>query len=1002
MPPKKKSGSASEKAGKVPKKAADSSVENPAESVVKKSSDRRREKKKPFPLVGIGSSAGGLESIREFFMAMPRTIPEMAFVVVSHLDPKHESILPDLIRKYTTMEVFHVENGMKVEPRRVYVIPPDADLALKDDKLVLSRIETTSIPKAPINHFFRSLAEQWGEMAVGIILSGMGSDGTAGIQYIKNELGMAMAQEPDTAKFNGMPESVIHSGLADYVLPPGEMPEQLIEYVRRGERGSSVTIEEVPSDFLRKIHDILRSKTGHDFSHYKESTVRRRVARRMNILGISQTPKYLAYLRKDDDEARFLIKDFLISVTRFFRDPEAFESLKEKGFPHIFKNRESGDSLRVWVAGCATGEEAYSVAIILQEYLEEHKLQMNIQIFATDLDEDAVGRARLGIYAGDISEDVSPDRLDRFFSKKDDHYRISPEIRERLIFAPQSIIKDPPFTRLDLICCRNFLIYLDTQIQKKVLPLFHYSLNPGGILFLGSSESISYLAEYFSMVDSHWKIFRRNDESSINIRDEEFPLRIPPLTTTVRLPERAGNLSSLIEKTLLDNFTPSAIVIDSQGNIRYIHGMVSKYLQHVKGQVTGYNAFEMAREGLKVFLITSMRKMRPDSEAIQTEVRIGRQAQALDARVTISPIMAKPSGLYVVLFEELHKKPFNSTEQQKDRGTGKETPARIQALEQELQATKEGLVTTFEELESSNEELRSANEEYQSTNEELQSANEELYSSKEELQSLNEELETVNAELHEKMREVEGAYDEMSTMLDGLSMPVIFLDPDLRIRRFSSSAGMIVDLIEADVGRPLKQLSIKTEGVDLQEEVRQVMETNNPVVKMVRSSEGKWYRMRIAPYHTEKMPRPGAVLIFQDIDELGEVSDQLETVEVARRYMHGIFQTVREPLLVLDRGLKVISANESFYRKFLMSENVVIERSIFELGNGQWDIPELRQLLEKVLPEKESFEDFEMQHVFPEIGKKKMRLNARIIHEGGVAKERILLAIEDVTGEEGC
>ena len=901
MPAKKKPTAASEKVGKAPKKAADSSVENPAETVVKKPSGQRKKNKKPFPLVGIGASAGGLESIRDFFMAMPREIPNMAFVVVSHLDPNHESILPDLIRKYTPMDVLHVEDGMKVEPRQVYVIPPDADLALKDGKLVLSRIVPSSGPKAPINHFFRSLAEQWGEMAVGIILSGMGSDGTAGMQYIKNGLGMAMAQEPDTAKFNGMPESVIHSGLADYVLPPGEMPEQLLEYVHRGLKGTSVTVEEVPADFLKKIHEVLRNKTGHDFSHYKESTVRRRIARRMNILGINQTPKYLAYLRKDVDEARFLVKDFLISVTRFFRDPEAFETLKEKGFPDIFRNKESGDSVRVWVAGCASGEEAYSVAIILQEYMEEHHLQINAQIFATDLDGDAIERARAGIYAGDISEDVAPGRLERFFSKKDDHYQVSPQIREKLIFAPQSIIKDPPFTRMDLICCRNFLIYLDTQIQKRVLPLFHYSLNPGGILFLGSSESISYLTDYFSLVDSHWKIFRRNSESNVDIRNEDFPLRIPPLATMARPPQKTGNLSSLVERTLLDNFTPTAIVIDSRGNIRYIHGMVSKYLQHVTGQVSGYNAFEMAREGLKVHLITAMRKMRPDSEAVETEVRIGQDGQPINVRVTISPMGKKEApGLYVVLFKDLPEGIPKDIEQTKDRGTEAGSPSRIQALEQELQATKEGLVTTFEELESSNEELRSANEEYQSTNEELQSANEELYSSKEELQSLNEELETVNAELHEKMREVEGAYDEMSRMLDSLSMPVIFLDPDLRIRRFSSSAGMIVDLIEADVGRPLKQLSIKMEGVDLQEEVRQVMETHEPAIKMVRTSEGKWYRMRIVPYQSEKSPRPGAVLIFQDINDLGDVSDQLETVEAARRYMHGIFQTVREPLLVLD------------------------------------------------------------------------------------------------------
>jgi len=754
------------------------------------------------------------------------------------------------------------------------------------------------------------------------------------------------------------------------------------------------------SDALMKIHTVLLQKTGHDFSHYKESTVRRRIARRMNILGINQLPKYLGLLRKDADEAHSLVKDMLISVTRFFRDPEAFEALKEKGLPKVFENKAQEDTIRVWVAGCATGEEAYSIAMILQEYIELHQHDVNLQIFATDLDEEAIHRARTGMYTGDISADVGPERLRKFFIKENNHYRISPHIREKIVFAPQSIIKDAPFTKVDLICCRNFLIYLDIQIQKRLLPRFHYSLNSGGILFLGSSESIGHLTDFFSPVDSHWKIFQRKPGTHIDIRRGEFPLRIPPLTIMDKATEKMKNLSILAERALLDRHTPPAVIIDAKGNILYIHGRVSKYLGHPKGQVRAYNAFEMAREGLKIHLIITMRKMRPDSDSIRKVVHIGQDGHTLAVRVTISPMPEKElAGLYVVLFEELPEEGLQVGEQPATKVSKADSRSRIQELEQELQGTKESLITTVEELESSNEELRSANEEYNSTNEELQSANEELSSSKEELQSLNEELETVNAELYGKMKQVEKAYDEMSRMLNSLDMPIIFLDANLCVRRFNSSAGLIADLIERDVGRPLKQLSCKIEGVDLEEEVRQMLDARNPVEKLVRTNNGRWYRMQIDPYHSQESRHPGAMLTFLDIKAMGDASERLETAEMARRYLDGIVQTVREPLMVLDRDLRVISANESFYRTFLVSKQAVEEKSIFEVGNGQWDIPELRKLLEGILPDKNNSEDYEMEQVFPDIGRKRMRLHARRIYERGVAKERILLAIEDVTGK---
>jgi two-component system CheB/CheR fusion protein len=966
------------------------------------SQEREKERKTPFPIVGIGSSAGGLEATETFFDAMPGEPPNMAFILISHLDPSHESLLPELLQKHTRMEVLQIKDDMGVQPHRVYVIPPDRDVRLENGKLRLTQAHRSSEPRAPINQFFRSLAEELGEMAIGIILSGMGSDGTIGIQAIKGELGMVMVQDPDSAKYNSMPQSAINTGLADFVLPPGEMPEQLIEYADRLLKAGHLPAEKMPSQALNKICTIIRASTGHDFSHYKESTVQRRISRRINIHGMRNPSEYVRHLQKNPKEVLSLVKELLIGVTRFFRDGEAFEALKKSALSKLLEGKTEGYTLRAWVAGCATGEEAYSLAIILREYIEEHQLNtVDVQVFATDLDEDAIARAREGIFSADIAADVSPERLRKFFRKQDHGYRVSTKIRETIVFAHQSLIKDPPFTKLDLICCRNLLIYLDIDLQKKLVPLFHYSLKADGILFLGTSETIGQFTDLFSVLDVQWKIFQRKAGSQYHLLPMDFQ-HTPPAHGKETAPIRkTADLTTLAERTLLDRHTPPAMIIDSKGDIRYIHGRVQRYLEHAQGQIRSYNAFEMAREGLKIQLISMMRNMRPDSDSVKREVRIEQNGNTIDVQVTVTPMpKEEASGLYVVLFGEASgetKKDRKQTVKPIRKGGG---AARIQKLEEEVQVNKEKLRTAVEELESANEELRSANEEYQSTNEELQSANEELNSSKEELQSLNEELETVNTELQGKVRQVERAYDEMSKMLNSLDMPTIFLDGNLRIRRFSSNAERIVELIETDLGRPLKQLSSKVLEVDLEKEARQVLDAMRYVEKEVETEEGRWYLMRILPYPGVENQRSGVALTFVDIKELKEMSERLKSAEESWRFAQGIVETVREPLLVLDRNLNVISGNESFYSVFHVSEKEVEGRSIFDLGERDWEIPELRKLLEEVLPKRQSFDDFEIEHVFPRIGRKKMRLNARRIYERTVGIDRILLAIEDVTGKE--
>ena len=954
-----------------------------------------------MPVVGLGASAGGLEAIQAFFRGVPDADPGMAFVVVSHLDPSHSSILPELIQKHTRCEVMQIEDGMEIDVNRVYVIPPNRDLQIEDNKLVLTKIGLSGEHRAPINLFFRSLAEHCGEMAAGVVLSGMGADGAVGLQDIKGNLGVVMAQDPDEAKYDAMPRAAINTGLTDFILPAGEMFQHLSEYFQRLRRKDDFDPESLDRRTLAKIHTLLRKRSGHDFSHYKESTVRRRLIRRLNVQGYTNMTDYLRHLQKHSEEVQILVKELLIGVTQFFRDPNAFDALKATALPKLLESRAESRIIRAWVAGCATGEEAYSLAITLSEYFEEHELDPDFQIFATDLDERAIEFARAGLYSGDIARDVSPERLKNFFRKENKQYRIQTLIREKIVFAPQSVIKDPPFTRLDLLLCRNLLIYLDTEIQKTLVPLFHYSLNPGGLLFLGHSETIGPFENHFQVLDGQWKIYQRKDEYPSSPRPPEFTLSSPKYDNKKIPTARTASITELSERALLDHFTPPAIIIDRQGDIHYIHGRVNKFLDHAQGAVRSYNAFEMAREGLKIHLLSVLRNMRPDSEVSRKRVRIGRE-QFLEANVTISPIREEGvRGLFVVLFEELFQEEQATPQPGLENGGGEDESALVRDLRTKLMVCEQKLRTTVEELESANEELRSSNEEYQSTNEELQSANEELNSSREELQSLNEELETVNAELQGKVRQVEDAYREMSNMLDSLHMPVIFLDKNMRIKRFSTHAHSIMELIETDVGRPVTHLSSKIEGTILDEEVRQVILSYSPVGKEVRTKEGKYYLMRALPYPDRKDGEStGVVISFVDITEQKEIRRLLHEKEKAWELAQAIVDTVREPLVVLDEHLVVKSASQAFYAKFQVTSEETLGMSLFDLGSGQWNIAELDRLLRKILPQGTAINDFVVEHDFPDIGRRKMLLNARTLQLKGAASDYVFLAIEDATDKE--
>jgi two-component system CheB/CheR fusion protein len=956
--------------------------------------------KPSIPVVGIGASAGGLEALESFFDNMPPG-SGMAFVVVTHLDPTHASLMPELMQKHTKMKVLQVKDGMPVDPNHVYVIPPDRDMGIMNGLLILARTGISGGPRAPVNYFLRSLAREQKERAVAIILSGMGTDGTEGVKAIKAEFGMVMAQDPSSAKYDGMPKNAIATGLADFVLDPQKMPRYLIDYLERFITGTPVKAgprKEIPANALQKMNLLIRDQTGQDFTAYKENTILRRIHRRMSIHQIEDIDQYVQYLQRNSQEVKSLFKELLIGVTSFFRDAEAFESLQRTALPLLFKERELDSPLRAWVPGCATGEEAYSLAIVIREFMDTLEHAHPVQIFATDIDEDAIEKARVGIYPGSVAVDVGPGRLKKFFERVDDSYTITRRIREMLVFAVQSIIKDPPFTKLDLICCRNLLIYLDSDTQKKILPLFHYSLKPGGILFLGSSETVGEFTDLFAPVDNKWKIYK-SKETVLALRPHlAFPLTpaTRPSGGHVKSGQRS-ELPALVETHLMEHHTPPAVVIDKKGDIAYIHGRTGKYLEPQTGPTRPANAIDMARDPLKAQIPILLRAASSENKAVSRIVKISSNGGEVPIRLTVKPVFQQDlKGLYMVLFDELPLEKKKEKPGDK-KGQKKDDALRYQHLEDELRSTRESLQTTIEELETSNEELRSINEEYQSANEELQSANEELNSSKEEMQSLNEELETVNAELQGKNQELVYVNDDLKNLLDSLAIPTIFLDNQLRIKRYTSDVSKVINLRETDIGRPLGDLSLRIKYNDLIKDASEVLQTLSYKEVEAESIDGHWYSVRIRPYRTVGNMIDGLVIVFVDVHKEKVAEAALEGSEILRRFTENIVNTVREPLVVMNQDLQIAFANEAFYNAFRLRPEDAMGEFLYKLNGNAWDIPALRTLLEQILPEQSSFQDFAMECEFPGLGVKRLRLSGRRMHQKELGFNKMLLAVEDVT-----
>jgi len=840
------------------------------------------------------------------------------------------------------------------------------------------------------------MAEDLKDKAICVVLSGTGTDGALGAKAVKSELGMVMVQDPNTAKYDGMPRAAVAMGIADFVLPPDKMAGKLIEYVKSsyGKPAEKRRTEiEKGSTYLQQIFALLRQRTKHDFSGYKVSTVRRRIERRMGVNQIDKIGDYVALLKENHREAEALFKDFLINVTSFFRDPEAFDALKAS-FCKVLDGKQEGSIVRAWAIGCSTGEEAYSLAILIQECMEQIGRYFDIQVFGTDIDPDAINAARAGVYAASIAEDVSEERLKKYFVRRDSQYQIKKEIREKLIFAVQDFTTDPPFSRMDLISTRNVLIYLDADMQKRLMPVLHYALNENGILFLGTAESVGEFTDLFGVADRKWKIYQRRE------RQGETRLTITPQAPwgDARLPvDRIGVNQAAqrqAEQALLEALPP-AVLVDRAMNIVFVHGQTGKYLELSQGEPRP-NVLDMARQGLRTELSAAIREATAENrETAKEGARVKVNGGTQRVRITVRPVTETPEGRdnLVVTFEEMPEP--------KEKKTRKGAPAegaaevRYRELEQELQFTKETLRSTIEELETANEELRSANEEYQSTNEELQSTNEELETSREELQSVNEELMTMNTQYQSKIEELSTINDDMKNLLNSTDTATVFLDTDLKVKRYTPAATSLFNLIEADTGRPLEHVTSKLTDEKITEKAKRVLDTLIPARDNVQSRDGRWYSMRIHPYRTADNNIAGVVLSFFDITDEMALREAAKSVD----YLKGIVDTVREPLVALGSDLRVVSANHRFYESFKVRREDTEGKLIYELGDRQWDIPALRKLLQEILTKNSSFDDYMVKHDFPGIGQRRMLLNARHLPDGGGASGKILLAIEDVTGK---
>ena len=952
-----------------------------------------------LPIVGIGASAGGLEAFQQLFRTLPAD-SGAGFVVIQHLAAARPSMLAEILARATPMPVVEVQDEPLVEPNHVYVIPPDRDMTVAGGRLRLRPRKKEGAVYRPIDQFFRSLAADSGQNAIGVVLSGTGTDGTLGLQEIKAEGGITFAQDA-TAQHDGMPRSAIASGSVDFVLSPDEIAAEIVRVIQYAAPDRAPAGNEEARAALATIIETLRAGTGVDFTGYKGSTLHRRITRRMVLQKLDRLSHYASLIAKSPNEVEALYQDILISVTSFFRNPELFESLKTNVFPRLVHDRSPHTPVGVWALGCSTGEEAYSLAIAYNEFAETTGTHVPIQIFATDLNGAGIDKARAGVYAKSIDQDVSPERLRRFFSEIDGHYRIAKPIRDTTVFARHNILADPPFSHMDLISCRNMLIYLDSPLQKKVVPLLHYALNTDGALALGSSETIGSFRDLFEVDDARQKIFRRKPGPSLpgvgfggRRAQLSLPNTAPALT---REPAGEPAMDKQADRMLLTKYAPPSVLIDAEMNIVQVRGDTGPYLTPAPGKAS-LNLLKMAREGLPAALRAAIQKARNGNTSIREEgLKVRANGGFRQVSIEVVPMRSgTTTNGFLVLFEEPRK--VEAVSPARKAHARKKAPAAEESLRQtleeenarltqELTTTREYLQSVIEQQDAANEELQSANEEAQSANEELQSVNEELETSKEEIQSSDEELATVNDELQNRNTQLNELTNDLLNLIANVRAPIVMLGRDLRIRRFNPIAEKTLNLTPTDVGRPITDMKLGLDVPDLPSMLIEVIDSVAAKEVELQDRSDQWYLLRILPYKTLDNRIDGAVMMFVDVD----------AIKRAQHYAESIVTTVRHPLVVLDAELRVTTANPAYYAAFHATPQQIVGRRFYDLANREWDIPALRQLLEDVLSRERFFEDFLVEDDFEHIGRKILRVNARRLARGPKDPPLILLAIEDVT-----
>ncbi|MGV0028242.1 CheR family methyltransferase [Phormidesmis priestleyi] len=962
----------------------------------------------PFPIVGIAASAGGVEAFTQLLSHLSIDTG-MGFVLIQHLDPNHESLLPEILGRATSMPVNKVQDGMVVEANQVYVIPPNTKMTLAEGVLRLAPREKIYGKYMPGDAFFGSLARDRGHKAIAVVLSGSDGDGSLGLKAIKAVGGVTFAQCEDTAQFDSMPSTAIATGSVDFVLPPQKIAEELANLSRNPLIACSLPpqLVEAPEskDALSSIFSLLRSTTGVDFSFYKPSTLDRRIQRRMLLYKLECLEDYAQYLQAHPVEVKALYEEILIHVTSFFRDPAAFERLQAQVFPTITQNKSAEVPIRIWVAGCSTGEEVYSIALCLLEFLETKATAPPIQIFATDISELAIDKARSGIYAENQMVEVSPERRRKFFNALEgDRYQINKSVRELCVFARQDLGSDPPFSNLDLISCRNVLIYFGEALQKRIMPIFHYSLNPMGFLLLGTSEGVGKYTDLFTLIDRKYRIYAKQLTATRPMFSfgTSRHSTVKPSDQPMDQPLAEGfDLQKKMEQLILSHYAPTGVAINHKMEVLQLRGDIDRYLKFVPG-VVNLNLFNLVREGLLVELRAAIYQAQRQALPVRKNgLRIEEGNRSRVVNLQVIPFQAPPSedAHFLVLFEEAaaiaNRSSFDDSQTpvgDLDREIARLTQELAIAL-QERAATQEYLQVVIQEQENINQDLKVANEEVLSSNEELQSTNEELETAKEEIQATNEELNTTNEELRSRNLELHQVNNDLTNLLASINIPILMLSNDLRIRRFTPMAQRLFNFIPTDAGRPLSDIRANLNIPDLEPLILEVLDTLNVREREVQTQGGHWYNLRIRPYRTSEDQIDGVVLVLLDIDALKRSA---ATLEAARNYAEAIVETVQVPLIVLESDFRVNKANRSFYETFQVSPPETARSLLFELGNGQWNIPGLRSRLENIFVNDVPIQSFEVEHYFEQIGQKTMLINGwKIIQEGN--DQRILLAVEDIT-----